>query len=64
MDGVRLGPAEQTAFFPGLQAVKDNRSPMYDRIFEVQDELVEMRKMIKELSEKVEKFWEKSQDEH
>jgi hypothetical protein len=34
------------------QAVKDNRSPMYDRILEVQDELAEMRKMMEELSEK------------
>ncbi|WP_231593601.1 hypothetical protein [Methanosarcina siciliae] len=45
--------------FSQEQAVKDNRSPTYDRILEVQYELAEMREMIKELSEKVEKFWEK-----
>jgi hypothetical protein len=45
--------------FSQEQAVKDNRSPTYDKIIEVQGELIEMRKMIKELSEKVEKLTEK-----
>lgn len=44
--------------FSEEQAIKDNRSPTYDRILEVQDELGEMRKMMKELSEKVEKLSE------
>ena len=44
--------------FSQEQAVKDNRSPMYDRIIEVQGELAEMRKMMEKLSEKVEKLSE------
>jgi len=44
--------------FSQEQAVKDSRSPMYERIIEVQDELAEMRKMMEELSEKVEKLAE------
>ncbi len=45
--------------FSQEQAVKDNRSPTYDRIIEVQGELAEMRKMMEKLSEKVEKLSEK-----
>lgn len=44
--------------FAEEQAIKDNRSPTYDRILEVQDELAEMRKMMEDLSEKVEKLAE------
>lgn len=46
--------------FAEEQAIKDNRSPMYDRILEVQGELAEMRQMMEELSEKVEKLTEKN----
>ena len=45
--------------FSQEQAVKDNRSPTYDRIIEVQGELAEVRKMMEKLSEKVEKLSEK-----
>jgi len=45
--------------FSEEQAIKDNRSPTYDRILEVQGELAEMRKMIEDLSEKVEKLSER-----
>lgn len=45
--------------FSQEQAVKDNRSPMYDRIIEVQGELAEIREMMEKLSEKVEKLSEK-----
>lgn len=46
--------------FAEEQAIKDNRSPTYDRILEVQCELAEMRKAIEELSQKVEKLTEKN----
>ncbi|WP_440954509.1 hypothetical protein ACSAZK_12890 [Methanosarcina sp. Mfa9] len=40
--------------FSQEQAVKDNRSPTYNKLLEVQDELADMRKMMADLSEKVE----------
>ena len=39
--------------FSQEQAVKDTRSPMYERILEVQRELAEMRKMMEKLSERI-----------
>jgi hypothetical protein len=55
---VYILPSKQR--FAEEQAVKDNRSPTYDRILEVQYELAEMRKMMEELSEKVEKLAEQN----
>ncbi len=42
--------------FSQEQAVKDNRSPTYNKLLEVQGELSEMRMMMADLSEKVEKL--------
>lgn len=49
---VYILPSKQR--FSQEQAVKDNRSPTYDKILEVQGELAETRKMIEKLSKKVE----------
>ncbi|WP_255335755.1 hypothetical protein [Methanosarcina sp. KYL-1] len=49
--------------FSQEQAVKDNRSPMYDRIIEVKGELAEMRKMMEELSERLDKLAENGKQE-
>ncbi|AKB26149.1 hypothetical protein MSMTP_2680 [Methanosarcina sp. MTP4] len=42
--------------FSQEQAVKDSRSPTYNKLLEVQEELSEMRMMMADLSEKVEKL--------
>lgn len=53
---VYILPSKQR--FAEEQAVKDNRSPTYDKILQVQAELTEMRKMMEELSVKIEKLAE------
>ena len=53
---VYILPSKQR--FAEEQAVKDNRSPTYDKILQVQAELAEMRKMMEELSVKIEKLAE------
>lgn len=50
---VYILPSKQRFFEE--QAVKDNRSPTYDKILEMQNELAEMRKIMSELSEKIER---------
>ena len=51
---VYVFPSKQR--FSQEQAIKDNRSPMYDRIIEVQEDVVQMREMIEILSEKVDEM--------
>ncbi|MCC4771039.1 hypothetical protein FXV91_12935 [Methanosarcina sp. DH2] len=53
---VYILPSKQR--FAEEQAVKDNRSPTYDKILQVQAEIAEMRKMMEELSVKIEKLAE------
>lgn len=48
---VYILPSKQR--FSQEQAIKDNRSPTYDRLIEVQGELAEMRKMMEELTERI-----------
>lgn len=48
---VYVFPSKQR--FSQEQAIKDNRSPMYDRILEVQEDVVQMREMIENLSDRV-----------
>ncbi len=51
---VYVFPSKQR--FSQEQAIKDNRSPMYDRILEVQEDVVRMREMIKKLSDRVDEM--------
>jgi len=51
---VYVFPSKQR--FSQEQAIKDNRSPMYDRIIKVQDDVVQIREMIKNLSERVDEM--------
>ena len=51
---VYVFPSKQR--FSQEQAIKDNRSPMYDRIIEVQDDVVKMREMIEKLSDRVDEM--------
>ena len=51
---VYVFPSKQR--FAQEQAVKDNRSPMYDRIIEVQEDVVRMREMIEKLSDRVDEM--------
>ncbi len=51
---VYVFPSKQR--FSQEQAVKDNRSPMYDRILEVQEDVVQMREIIENLSDKVDEM--------
>jgi len=39
--------------FSQEQAVKDNRSPTYNKLLEVQGELADMRKLVEELTERI-----------
>ena len=48
---VYIFPSKQK--FSQEQAVKDDRSPTYNKILEIQEELKEMRAMVDSLSEKV-----------
>lgn len=54
---VYVFPSKQR--FSQEQAIKDNRSPMYNKIVEVQDELIKMRETVEKLSEKVDQMAEK-----
>ena len=54
---VYVFPSKQR--FSQEQAIKDNRSPMYNKIVEVQDELMKMRETVEKLSEKVDQMAEK-----
>lgn len=51
---VYVFPSKQR--FSQEQAIKDNRSPMYDRILEVQEDVVQMREMIENLSDRVDEM--------
>ncbi|HJH28906.1 MAG TPA: hypothetical protein C5S51_04325 [Methanosarcinaceae archaeon] len=51
---VYVFPSKQR--FSQEQAVKDNRSPMYDRIIEIQEDVVQMREMIEILSDRVDEM--------
>ena len=51
---VYVFPSKQR--FSQEQAVKDNRSPMYDRILEVQEDVVRMREIIEKLSDRVDEM--------
>ena len=51
---VYVFPSKQR--FSQEQAIKDNRSPMYDRIIEVQEDVSQMREMIENLSERVDEM--------
>ncbi|WP_244603609.1 hypothetical protein [Methanococcoides sp. AM1] len=48
---VYIFPSKQK--FSQEQAVKDDRSPMYNRLVQMHDEMREMQSMVKELHEKV-----------
>ena len=54
---VYVFPSKQR--FSQEQAIKDNRSPMYNKIVEVQDQLMKMRETVDKLSEKVDQMAEK-----
>jgi hypothetical protein len=49
---VYILPSKQR--FSQEQAVKDSRSPTYNKLLEVQGELSEMRKLVEELTERIE----------
>ncbi len=51
---VYVFPSKQR--FSQEQAVKDNRSPMYDRILEIQEDVVQMREIIENLSDRVDEM--------
>ena len=51
---VYVFPSKQR--FSQEQAIKDNRSPMYDRILEIQEDVVRMREMIEVLSDRVDEM--------
>ena len=51
---VYVFPSKQR--FSQEQAVKDNRSPMYDKILEVQEDVIQMREMIEKLSDRVDEM--------
>ena len=51
---VYVFPSKQR--FSQQQAVKDNRSPMYDKILEVQEDVSQMREMIENLSDRVDEM--------
>lgn len=51
---VYVFPSKQR--FSQEQAIKDNRSPMYDRILEVQEDVVQMREIIENLSDRVDEM--------
>lgn len=51
---VYVFPSKQR--FSQEQAIKDNRSPMYDRILEVQEDVVQMHEMIENLSDRVDEM--------
>lgn len=51
---VYVFPSKQR--FSQEQAIKDNRSPMYDRIIEVQEDVVRMREMIEKLSDRIDEM--------
>ncbi len=48
---VYVFPSKQR--FAQEQAIKDNRSPMYDRILEIQEDVVRMCATIENLSDRV-----------
>lgn len=52
---VYVFPSKQR--FSQEQAIKDNRSPMYDRILEVQEDVVRMREIIENLSDRVDEIY-------
>jgi len=52
---VYVFPSKQR--FAQEQAVKDNRSPMYGRILEIQEDVVQMREMIGKLSDRVDEIY-------
>ena len=51
---VYVFPSKQR--FSQEQAIKDNRSPTYDRILEVQEDVARMREMIEILSDRVDEM--------
>jgi hypothetical protein len=53
---VYIFPSKQK--FSQEQAIKDDRSPMYQKILEIQKELNEMRTTVDSLSEKVDRMAE------
>ncbi|MEL4304290.1 hypothetical protein [Methanococcoides sp. LMO-2] len=58
---VYIFPSKQK--FSQEQAVKDNRSPMYNRLVEMHEEMREMQSMVKELQEKVDTLSREGQKE-
>ena len=52
---VYVFPSKQR--FSQEQAIKDNRSPMYDRILEIQEDVVRMRETIENLSDRVDEMY-------
>lgn len=51
---VYVFPSKQR--FSQEQAIKDNRSPMYDKIIEVQEDVVQMREMMEKLSDRIDEM--------
>ncbi|MGM0770369.1 MAG: hypothetical protein ACQESU_02010 [Halobacteriota archaeon] len=58
---VYIFPSKQK--FSQEQAVKDNRSPMYNRLVEMHEDMREMQFMVKELQEKVDSLSREGQKE-
>ncbi|WP_440951621.1 hypothetical protein [Methanococcoides sp. FTZ1] len=58
---VYIFPSKQK--FSQEQAVKDNRSPMYNRLVEMHEEMREMQSIMKELQEKVDALSREGQKE-
>ncbi|UGV41744.1 hypothetical protein J7W08_05565 [Methanococcoides orientis] len=56
---VYIFPSKQK--FSQEQAVKDDRSPMYNRLVQMHDEMREMQSMVKELQEKVDSLSKEGQ---
>jgi uncharacterized membrane protein SpoIIM required for sporulation len=54
---VYVFPSKQR--FSQEQAIKDDRSPMYNKILELEDDIDELKKVVFEMSEKIDRLNEK-----
>jgi uncharacterized coiled-coil DUF342 family protein len=54
---VYVFPSKQR--FSQEQAIKDDRSPMYNKILELEDDIDELKKVVFEMSEKIDHLSEK-----
>ncbi len=55
---VYVFPSKQR--FSQEQAIKDNRSPMYNKVLDIENEVEELRKVVLEMSDKIDRMSEKN----